>query len=338
MANLAAFVEQFRAAEILVVGDLILDDYLWGTVERISPEAPVPVVSVTSKTQALGGAGNVFHNIIALGGNARVCGVIGEDEAGQRLYDALETCHVADHENGALGLCTDHDRPTTQKTRIIAHNQQVARVDTEHTRDISADMETRLLEYITDNITRASCVVISDYAKGVVTTPIMRAVVRMASERSVPVIVDPKVEHFSRYRGVTMLTPNQREAMLAAGVWPPSTTDPELIEQAGRTIQVNQCCDAVLITQGENGMRLFEADQETRHIRTTARPVFDVTGAGDTVIATLALTISTGASFHAAAVLATTAAGIVVGKVGASTVSPEELLEAIATQDRETSP
>ncbi len=334
MPDLSAFVEKFRSAEIVVVGDLILDDYLWGNVERISPEAPVPVVSVTSKSQALGGAGNVFHNIITLGGKARICGVVGEDEAGQRLREALEACCVIDRGKVTLGLCTAYDRPTTQKTRIIAHNQQVVRVDTEQTHDLNTDVETRLLEQITDSIVHASCIVISDYAKGVVTAPVMRAVVRMASERRIPVIVDPKVEHFSRYHGVTMLTPNQREAMLAAGVWPPSTTNPELIEQAGRTIQNQQQCDAVLITQGENGMSLFEVDQETRHIQTTAKPVFDVTGAGDTVVATLALTLSAGASFYEAAVLATRAAGIVVGKVGTATVSPRELLESLATYDR----
>lgn len=336
MPNLSAFVEKFCSAEVLVVGDLILDDYLWGNVERISPEAPVPVVSVTSKSQALGGAGNVFHNIITLGGRARICGVIGEDEAGQRLRHALETCCVPDQGKGTLGLCTDHARPTTQKTRIVAHSQQVVRVDTEHARDLNTDVETRLLEQITNGITDVSCIVISDYAKGVVTAPVMRAVVHLASERHIPVIVDPKVEHFPRYQGVTMLTPNQREALLAAGVWPPSTTDPKRIEAAGRTIQNQQQCDALLITQGENGMSLFEVDQETRHIRTTARPVFDVTGAGDTVIATLALALSAGASFYDAAVLATRAAGVVVGKVGTSTVCPTELLESLATYDKRT--
>ena len=140
MPNLAAFVEQFRSADVLVVGDLILDDYLWGTVERISPEAPVPVVSVTSKSHALGGAGNVFHNIITLGGTARVCGVVGDDEPGQRLRKALAACCVIDQGKVTLGLCTDHARPTTQKTRIIAHNQQVVRVDTEHAHDLKTDV------------------------------------------------------------------------------------------------------------------------------------------------------------------------------------------------------
>ncbi|MBQ27397.1 MAG: D-glycero-beta-D-manno-heptose-7-phosphate kinase [Nitrospiraceae bacterium] len=336
MPTLATFVEQFRSAEVLVIGDLILDDYIWGNVERISPEAPVPVVSVTSRSQALGGAGNVFHNIITLGGKARVCGVVGEDEAAQRLRDELEACCVTEHGKGTLGLCSDYERPTTQKTRIISHNQQVVRVDTEHTHDLNADLEARLLEQITKNIIHASCIVISDYAKGVVTLPIMQAVVNMATKQKISVIVDPKVEHFSRYYGVTMLTPNQQEAMLATGVWPSSTTNPELIEQAGRTIQNQQHCDAVLITQGEHGMSLFEIAQETRHIRTTARPVFDVTGAGDTVIATLALALSAGASFYDAAVLATQAAGIVVGKLGTSTVLLGELLESIMTYDRGT--
>ncbi|HIA14705.1 MAG TPA: D-glycero-beta-D-manno-heptose-7-phosphate kinase [Nitrospirales bacterium] len=336
MANLATFVEQFSAAEVLVVGDLILDDYVWGNVDRISPEAPVPVVSVTSRSQALGGAGNVFHNIIALGGKARVCGIIGDDQPGQHLRHALEACCVPDQRKGTLGLCTDRARPTTQKTRVIANNQQVVRVDTEQAGDLNTEVETLLLEQIADGISRASCLAISDYAKGVVTASIMRAVVTMAAERRIPVIVDPKVEHFSRYHGVTMLTPNQREAMLAAGVWPPLTTNPELIEQAGRTIQTQQQCDALLITQGEHGMSLFERDQKTRHIQTTARPVFDVTGAGDTVLATLALALSTGASFYDAAVLSTSAAGIVVGKVGTSTVSPRELLKSLATCDSET--
>ncbi len=335
MTNLAAFVEQFRFAKILIVGDLILDDYLWGTVERISPEAPVPIVSVTSRTQALGGAGNVFHNIITLGGQAWVCGVVGDDEPAQLLREKLKTCCDIDSRNGSFGLCTDHERPTTQKTRIISHNQQVVRVDTERAHDIDATLEALLLEQITHNIIHVSCIVISDYAKGVVTAPIMQAICKLAAERKIPVIVDPKVEHFSRYNGVTMLTPNQREAMSATGIWPSSNTSFELIEQAGRAIQNQQQCDAVLITQGEHGMSLFEVAQETRRIQTTARPVFDVTGAGDTVVSTLALALSAGASFYEAAILATHAAGIVVGKVGTSTVVQEELLESLTSYGTE---
>ena len=332
MPDLTTFVEAFQSTEVLVIGDLILDDYRWGTVDRISPEAPVPVVSVTGQSLALGGAGNVFHNIITLGGTAHVCGVIGADEPGQRLHRALEACCATARGKSTLTLCTDHDRPTTQKTRIIAHSQQIVRVDTEHARDLPMAIERRLLAQIADTIAHVSCIVISDYAKGVVTTRIMQSVVALASEQGVPVIVDPKAEHFSRYHGVTMLTPNQREALLATGIWPTSTTNAELIEQAGRAIQRQQQCEAVLITQGEYGMRLFERDHDTKHIRTTARPVFDVTGAGDTVVATLALARSAGASFSEAASLATYAAGVVVGKVGTSTVSPEELLASIAAQ------
>ena len=338
MTNLTTFVQNFHKYEVLVVGDLILDDYLCGTVERISPEAPVPIVSVTSQSSSLGGAANVFHNILTLGGKATLCGIVGSDESGQRLYSALEACCHENSHKGTLAICKSSTHTTPKKTRIIANSQQIARVDIEEPRDIAGNLEAQVIEKISDHIMTSSCVVVSDYAKGVITPPIMKNITRIASQKNIPVIVDPKVKHFSRYQGVTMLTPNQREAILASGLWPPSTTDKNLIGKAGKTIIESQKCKCVLITQGENGMTIFEDNTPPRHIQTTARPVFDVTGAGDTVIATLALAVSAGTSFHAAATLATLAAGIVVGKAGTSTVSHSELLEASSSSIHEASP
>jgi D-beta-D-heptose 7-phosphate kinase/D-beta-D-heptose 1-phosphate adenosyltransferase len=220
----------------------------------------------------------------------------------------------------------DHDRPTTKKSRVIAHNQQIVRYDVEGRQEIKAALQRRILQYIDSRMRELSCVVVSDYAKGVVSASLMSEIVRVASLRKVPVIVDPKVEHFGYYKGVTVITPNHHEATQAAGV---HGDDDQSINEAGARIRQRLGCRSVLITRGEKGMSLYEADGVASHLPTQAQQVYDVTGAGDTVIGTLALALSTGASIKHGAILANYAAGIVVGMVGTATVSPKQLTEAL---------
>ncbi len=314
-------IERFPQACVLVVGDLILDHYVWGKVDRISPEAPVPVVHVQSETLQLGGAANVYNNILSLGGRADLCGVIGADESGTRLLKALGV-----RRRGRGGVVIDGDRPTTRKTRVIAHNQQVVRFDVEGKTDIAATIQRRILRYVESRLRDIACLVVSDYAKGVVTPALMSDLTRLAALRHVPIVVDPKVEHFASYKGVTVITPNHLEAIQGAGL---HTDDDKAVCDAGEILRQRLGCQSVLVTRGEKGMSLFEADGGAWHIPTLARQVYDVTGAGDTVIGTLALALATGASIRDAAVLANQAAGIVVGMVGTATVSAQALSEAL---------
>jgi D-beta-D-heptose 7-phosphate kinase/D-beta-D-heptose 1-phosphate adenosyltransferase len=306
---------------VLVVGDLILDHYIWGKVSRISPEAPVPVVHVESESLKLGGAANVYNNILALGGKADLCGIVGSDEGGRRLLQQLGT-----RRGGRGGVIIDADRPTTRKTRVIAHNQQMVRFDVERRTEMKVTLQRRIIRYVESRLREVSCVVVSDYAKGVVTAPLMMELVRLTTLRRIPLVVDPKVEHFSYYKGVTVVTPNHLEATQAAGV---HGDDDLSIGQAGETIRQRLGCHSVLVTRGERGMSLFETDGTSFHIPTMARQVYDVTGAGDTVIATLGLALATGASMRDGAVLANHAAGIVVGMVGTATVSGPQLTQAV---------
>ncbi|MGH7232858.1 MAG: D-glycero-beta-D-manno-heptose-7-phosphate kinase [Nitrospiraceae bacterium] len=319
--TLQRHIDRFPHASVLVVGDLILDHYIWGKVSRISPEAPVPVVHVESESLLLGGAANVYNNILALGGRADICGVVGADEGGRRL---LKELGVRRHGRG--GVVIDADRPTTRKTRVLAHNQQVVRFDIERRTELKTPLQRRLVRYVESRVREISCLVVSDYAKGVVTASLMAELVRLTSLRRIPIIVDPKVEHFAYYKGVTVVTPNHLEAGQAAGV---HGDDDRSISHAGETIRQRLGCQSVLVTRGEKGISLFESDGTSFHIPTMARQVYDVTGAGDTVIGTLALALATGASVREAAVLANQAAGIVVGMVGTATVSAKQLAEAI---------
>jgi len=318
---LRQYIQRFPQASLLVIGDLILDHYVMGRVSRISPEAPVPVVHVESETLRLGGAANVFNNILALGGKADLCGVIGADESGRLLLKELGQTR-----SGRGGVIIDHDRPTTRKSRVIAHNQQIVRYDMEGRQELKGTLQKRLLRYVESRIRELSCIVVSDYAKGVVSAALMTELTRMAALRKIPIIVDPKVEHFSYYKGVTVMTPNHLEATQAAGL---HGDDDQTINQAGAVIRQRLGCQSVLITRGEKGMSLYEGEGTSWHLPTQARQVYDVTGAGDTVIGTLALALATGASMREAATLANHAAGIVVGMVGTATVSPKQLLEAV---------
>jgi D-beta-D-heptose 7-phosphate kinase/D-beta-D-heptose 1-phosphate adenosyltransferase len=321
LRTLLQHIERFPHANVLVVGDLILDHYIWGRVSRISPEAPVPVVHVQSETVQPGGAANVYHNILALGGQADLCGVVGTDESGMRLLKAL-----GPRRPGRGGVVFDPDRPTTRKTRVIAHNQQVVRVDVERRADITAQVQRRLVRYVESRLREVSCLVVSDYAKGVVTQPLMAELTRLAALRRIPILVDPKVEHFAFYKGVTVITPNHLEALQGAGL---HAEDDRTVCEAGEIIRQRLGCQSVLVTRGEKGMSLFEAEGSTWHIPTMARQVYDVTGAGDTVVATLALAMAAGASLRDGAMLANQAAGIVVGMVGTATVTAQQLAEAL---------
>lgn len=321
---LRQYIQRFPQASVLVVGDLILDHYVMGRVSRISPEAPVPVVHVESESLRLGGAANVFNNILALGGKADLCGVIGADESGRLLMKEL-----GNKRSGRGGVVIDHDRPTTRKSRVIAHNQQIVRYDIEGRTELKAPMQRKIIRYVESRLRELSCVVVSDYAKGVVTATLMSEITRLAALRKIPVIVDPKVEHFGFYKGVTVITPNHFEATQAAGV---HGDDNQSINEAGAMIRQRLGCQSVLITRGERGMSLYEADGASWHLPTQARQVYDVTGAGDTVIGTLALALSTGASIKTGAILANYAAGIVVGMVGTATVTPRQLLEALGNE------
>lgn len=314
-------IQRFPQAGVLVIGDLILDHYIWGKVSRISPEAPVPVVQVHSESLQLGGAANVYNNILALGGKADICGVVGTDEGGRCLLKELGV-----RRQGRGGVVIDPGRPTTRKTRVIAHNQQIVRYDVERRSDIKQPIQRRIIRYVESRLREISCLVVSDYAKGVVTLPLMTDLTRLAALRRIPIIVDPKVEHFSYYKGVTVVTPNHLEAGQAAGV---QADDDRSITEAGEVIRQRLGCSAVLITRGEQGMSLFEADGASWHIPTMARQVYDVTGAGDTVVGTLALALATGASMRDGALLANQAAGIVVGVVGTATVTAGQLSEAL---------
>lgn len=319
--GLRRHIQRFPQASVLVIGDLILDHYIWGRVSRISPEAPVPVVHVESESVRLGGAANVFNNILALGGQADLCGMIGSDEAGRMLLKEL-----GPKRSGRGGVVIDQDRPTIKKSRVIAHNQQIVRYDVERKGELKPQHQKRILRYVESRLSELTCLVVSDYAKGVVTAGLMAELVRLAALQKVPIIVDPKVEHFGFYKGVTLITPNHLEATQAAGL---HGDGDQTIQEAGETIRQRLGCQSVLVTRGEKGMSLFESNKDSWHLPTQARQVYDVTGAGDTVVGTLALALSTGASMREAATLANHAAGIVVGMVGTATVSTKQLMEAL---------
>jgi D-beta-D-heptose 7-phosphate kinase/D-beta-D-heptose 1-phosphate adenosyltransferase len=305
--------------KIVVLGDVMLDEFVWGDVTRISPEAPVPVVDIRRESSHLGGAANVLANLVALAAQACVVGVIGSDEAGERLRGGvLESGRM---QSGDY-LVIDESRPTTTKTRIIAHNQLVVRADRERRTPVDPWTEDRIISVLEEAIADADAFIVSDYDKGVVTERILGKILPLAYER-LPVLIDPKLRNFSFYRPATLITPNHLEALRMAGLEDDSDSG---LHQAARLIRGRLECDSVLVTRGDRGMMLLEGESEPVFVATVAREVYDVTGAGDTVIATLAAALAGGASTLEAAVLANHAAGIVVGKVGTATATAEELI------------
>jgi D-glycero-beta-D-manno-heptose-7-phosphate kinase len=315
----------FKDKNILIVGDMILDRYILGKVNRISPEAPVPVVDVTSESYMLGGAANVANNIIALGGNVTVSGVIGKDRPGDVVRELLAEAGIRSD-----GLIEDN-RPTTVKARVIAQNQQVVRFDREDCRKLDGKPLAEFLEYIRKSLPQFDAVIISDYRKGVVSAPLVKAIVKFARQNKTFVAVDPKVGHFHLYKNVSIITPNIMEASQGSGI---EIRDESSLLRAGRALLAKLACKSVLITRGEEGMSLFEREGRSvriTHIPTVAVKVFDVTGAGDTVIAAFTLAHVAGASLHDSAIISNHAAGIVVGEVGAAVTTPERLIRSLKT-------
>jgi len=311
----------FDTCRILVAGDLMIDEYLWGEVERISPEAPVQVVSVARDTATLGGAGNVVNNLVALGAKVSVASVIGAGDNAALLLKLFTDLGV-----DTEGLVQDPNRPTTKKTRILAGHQHVLRIDRETKREISDDYVHRLASFVNKRIDDFDVVLLSDYGKGLFTEELLRQLIDMAKQRNKAVIVDPKGLNFRKYAGATVITPNKREASLAAGT---EIVDDASLMSVGHRLLQDIPVQRVLMSCGKEGMVLFEYGEEPYRIYAEARQVFDVSGAGDTVLAVLGLGLASGATFREAAALANVAAGIVVGKVGTATVSREELQRAV---------
>jgi D-beta-D-heptose 7-phosphate kinase/D-beta-D-heptose 1-phosphate adenosyltransferase len=313
-----SIVDGMARARVLVVGDVMLDQFTIGRVTRISPEAPVPVVAFERDEYRAGGAANVALNVRALGAHAELVGLVGADTAADQLRELLSAAAV-----GAAGLITDETRRTTTKVRIVTtRNQQVARVDYESEDAPSQQIEDALTDQLTARVINAGAVIVSDYLKGLVTRRLMATLMAVAQEHGIPVLVDPKVPHLDFYTGATLVTPNHHEAEVATHMRIRTEED---AERAATLFRERARCDGVLITRGEYGMSLA-CDGVEGHLAATAREVADVTGAGDTVVATLALAIAAGATAAEAAQLANEAAGIVVGKFGPATVSPAELL------------
>ncbi len=311
-------ISRLAGRRVLIVGDVMLDHFLFGNVERISPEAPVPVVQFEREEYRLGGAANVAHNVRALGARPVLIGLAGTDEAGNRLATELSDLDIS-----PTGLVRAPDRCTTRKVRVVTRrNQQVARIDYETDAQPGADLERALVAQMERELERASVVVISDYLKGVVSRRVAAHTIELAAHLDIPVVVDPKVPHVDFYAGATLVTPNHHEAE-AVTLMRIRTTDEA--RAAARAFKARARCADVLITRGEHGMWLLEG-QRDHELPATAREVSDVTGAGDTVVATIASALAAGASMLDAAWLANRAAGIVVAKFGAAVVTPEELL------------
>lgn len=318
---LTSLPSRFSHVRVLVVGDLMLDRYIWGQVDRISPEAPVPVVRVTRESLHAGGAGNVVTNIRALGGRVLACGVVGKDEAGRLLRQELT-------KSGAeiAGVITSSTAPTTTKTRIIAHNQQVVRLDHEHLEEPNGRVRAQVRTFIQQHSAEFDVLVVSDYGKGTVDAELLAFLAELRQHQRFIYLIDPKRRNFPHYRGASLMKPNKEEAGLAAGI---DIRDESGLQQAGNRLLDLWHTEAVLISRGEEGMTLFKRRGGARHFSTTAREVFDVTGAGDTVLAVCALALGAGTTLEDATILANHAAGVVVGKVGTATVNPAELQAAL---------
>lgn len=319
LENLQRLFKNFKNKKVLVIGDIILDRYIFGKVSRISPEAPVPVVEVYEESYRLGGAANVANNIIALGGNAFISGIIGKGSAGRIVRDLLTEKGIAQD------YIFEDSRRTTVKTRIIAGNQQIVRFDIEDRRRLEGKAKELFLSMIKEALKNFDAVIVSDYKKGVISEELFRTLV--SHKNGIFVAVDPKVGHFRLYKNVSLITPNIAEASHGAET---EIKDEKTLIKAGHNLLKKLSCDSVLITRGEEGMSLFErknAEVIVTHLPTVAKKVFDVTGAGDTVIATITLAHISGASLVDSAKISNVAAGIVVGKVGTATATTDEIME-----------
>ena len=313
-----SIIDKFKQKKIGVIGDLMLDQFIWGDVERISPEAPIPVVFVKKETFVPGGAGNTANNIAALGGDVYVVGLVGSDLAAEQLIQEFKKREI-----NIAGILKDKNRPTIQKIRVVARGQQVVRVDKEKSDCINSQQEREVLDFIASNIKNWDGLVISDYTKGFITKNLTQEIISLAREYDKFIIGDTKPKHISFFKNISLITPNYKEAK--------EITGKESLEEAGKAIQEQLNCN-VLITQGSQGMTLFE-NNKIKQFPARAREVFDVSGAGDTVVGALALALASGANFEEAAIIANHAAGITVGKIGTTTVSPEELKDSLKNNE-----
>ncbi len=318
-STFADVVKRFRGKRLIVIGDLLLDQFIWGDVSRISPEAPVPVVWVKNEDYMPGGACNVAGNLAKFGAEVFLVGLVGEDEKAGILKDQLEQRNISTE-----GIITDRESPTILKTRVIAHQQQIVRIDRERTGQLAGKHLAKIRDYLGQNIRDVDGVIIEDYGKGVITPTLLKMVVPLAKRHGKIVAVDPKESHFSYYKKASVMTPNHHEAGKAVGF---PFDDHEALMKGGERLLKKLGLEVLLITLGEKGMMVFEKGKDPRRIPTLAQEVFDVSGAGDTVIAVYTLALISGASPLVAAHIANCAAGIVVGKVGVATVEKEELLE-----------
>lgn len=314
-------ISDFDKCHILVVGDMMLDEYVWGKVDRISPEAPVQIVSVQKEDHTLGGAGNVVNNLASLGATVSAAGVIGDRSDGDRLIEKFKVLGL-----DTRGIIRETDRLTTRKTRIIAAHQHVLRIDRETVKEISEQTLESVMAFAEEKIPQADLVLISDYGKGLVTKPLLEKLVAAAQKHGKMTIADPKGLDFSKYAGVSLLTPNKKEATLAAGL---DTITRSTVLEAGEKLLQTTAIGRLIITCGKDGMVLFKREKPPHMIRAVARQVFDVSGAGDTVLSVIGLALASGMSHEVAATVANAAAGIVVGKVGTATISQAELTEAL---------
>ncbi|MBS1769846.1 MAG: D-glycero-beta-D-manno-heptose-7-phosphate kinase [Acidobacteria bacterium] len=314
---MSSILDNFHNTTVAVIGDVMLDRYWWGSVSRISPEAPVPVVKIERMTLAAGGAANVAANIAAYGANCILVGVVGDDDAASQIRQVLKECGISDQ-----NLVTAAGRPSTVKTRLVAHSQQVARIDQEDEMSCSHDVESEILDQVVLAVSAANVVVLSDYAKGILSDRVISFAIECAKEAGVKVLVDPKGKVYEKYRGASLLTPNRREAAEAVNL---DENASDLVQTAGIRLLESVDVDALLITEGSDGMSLFRKGEPSVHLPALARAVFDVTGAGDTVIATLATSLGSGADLESAAKLANIAAGLVVERSGTTTLTLAEL-------------
>lgn len=319
-SRLQQLLENFKNKNIAVVGDLMVDRYYWGTVGRISPEAPVPVVEVVEEQVRLGGAANVANNIQMLGGEPMLVGLIGNDHPGHVFIEILKERNLP-----SKGIVTDASRPTTIKTRVIAHAQHVVRIDNESKADCPEHIRHMIIDAVKYNIHELDAIIIEDYNKGVVTKDVIHELIAVARKYNKIITVDPKFNNFLEYKHVTVFKPNRREVEEAIGGRLKSVAD---VERAGKHLLEVLEAENVLLTRGEEGMSLFEANGAITHIPTQALNVQDVSGAGDTVVSTLTMALASGATIHEAATLANCAAGVVVGAVGIVPIGPTELVEA----------
>ncbi|MBL7157122.1 MAG: D-glycero-beta-D-manno-heptose-7-phosphate kinase [Candidatus Omnitrophica bacterium] len=320
-AKLKTIISNFKDKKILVIGDLILDEFIWGKVSRISPEAPVPVVWVKDESFMPGGASNVANNINSLGGKAYLVGVVGNDERAGILKGELEHRGV-----NIDGIFADSQRPTILKTRVIAHQQQVVRIDKEKVDPLKDSTIRKISNFVEDVINEIDGLIVEDYGKGLITPKLLDRIVPLARRKKKIIAVDPKEEHFAYYKGVTLLTPNNAEASRAVGF---EIKDKGSLKKAGLELLKRLKLRVLLITLGEDGMMVFEEGKPPRKIETLAQEVFDVSGAGDTVVSTYMLSLLSGANPIQAAHIANCAAGVVVGKIGIAVITEDEIIKRV---------